>query len=221
MPQRSYRAWLVGLALLGLSLDLASKYVVFHWLYHSPARYDPSQFKGEYPVVGDAFLLNVDYTDEPAEGFLQSISSDRMPRVNHGALFGLGNEGKKLFGWELAPKDANVFFACVSVVAALAIVGWSFKRSTAGDWLLCAALGLILGGTIGNLYDRIVFHGVRDFLYAKIINWPVFNIADCCLVCGAFLLLGQAFLTNPTPEPAKQPETPAPEPVPAGAPKPV
>jgi len=59
-------------------------------------------------------------------------------------------------------------------------------------------LGLILAGTLGNLYDRVVFNGVRDFLYFHLIEWPVFNIADCCLVCGAFLLLAQAFLGRST-----------------------
>jgi len=64
------------------------------------------------------------------------------------------------------------------------------------------ALGLILAGTLGNLYDRVVFGGVRDFLFFYYINWPVFNVADCCLVCGAFLLLIQAFWVHPA---AKEP----------------
>ena len=56
---------------------------------------------------------------------------------------------------------------------------------------------LILGGTLGNLYDRVVFHGVRDFLHwSYAFDWPVFNIADCCLVSGAFLLLFQAFFAK-------------------------
>ena len=47
------------------------------------------------------------------------------------------------------------------------------------------ALGLILGGTLGNLYDRVVYDGVRDFIdwHYHDLEWPVFNIADCCLVC--------------------------------------
>ena len=48
---------------------------------------------------------------------------------------------------------------------------------------------------LGNLFDRIVFHGVRDFLYFYWFEWPVFNIADCLLVCGAAVLLLQAFFT--------------------------
>src|SRR5438445_18032 len=95
---------------------------------------------------------------------------------------------------------ANAVFALVSVLAAGAIVYWSLRRSTVHDWSLCAALGLILAGTLGNLYDRLVFGGVRDFLHwYRWFEWPVFNVADCCLVCGAFLLLAQAFWNRPEP----------------------
>jgi lipoprotein signal peptidase len=60
---------------------------------------------------------------------------------------------------------------------------------------------LILAGTLGNFYDRIVFNGVRDFLHWNyLFDWPVFNIADCCLVCGAGLLLLQAFAAQPAKE---------------------
>ena len=70
------------------------------------------------------------------------------------------------------------------------------KRRPAGDGWLCTALGLILAGTLGNLFDRVVFGGVRDFLYFYWIEWPVFNVADCFLVCGAGLLLLQAFTSS-------------------------
>src|SRR4029079_1491050 len=105
------------------------------------------------------------------------------PRVNHGALFGLGNDHK---------GDANRVFTGISLVAALAILIWATRGSTTRDRWLSAALGLILGGTVGNLFDRLVFGGVRDFLYFYRVEWPVFNIADCALVCGAILLLIQA-----------------------------
>ena len=71
------------------------------------------------------------------------------------------------------------------------------RPTTARDRALCGALGLILAGTLGNLYDRLIFDGVRDFLYFHWFEWPVFNLADCCLVCGAFLLLVQAFWSKP------------------------
>jgi lipoprotein signal peptidase len=95
---------------------------------------------------------------------------------------------------------ANALFATISIVAALAILYWGTRRVTGRDGILSIALGLILAGTLGNLYDRVVFGGVRDFLYFYWIEWPVFNVADCCLVCGAFLLLVQAFLVRPVVE---------------------
>ena len=118
-----------------------------------------------------------------------------MPRVNHGALFGMGQDYK---------GTANQVFAGISLLAAVGILVWASRPTTAGDGWLCAALGLILGGTVGNLYDRIVFNGVRDFLYFYRIDWPVFNVADCCLVVGAAMLLIHAFLTpvEAKPEPA-------------------
>ena len=69
-----------------------------------------------------------------------------------------------------------------------------FPSGAARDLWVCMALGLILAGTLGNLYDRVVFNGVRDFLHWNyLFDWPVFNVADSCLVCGAGLLLLQAF----------------------------
>lgn len=52
-----------------------------------------------------------------------------------------------------------------------------------------ASCVLILAGGIGNLIDRIVFGYVVDFLYFRLINFPVFNFADCCVVIGAALLI--------------------------------
>lgn len=53
-----------------------------------------------------------------------------------------------------------------------------------------AALGLVIGGGIGNLIDRIFNDGlVVDFIDFRIINFPVFNVADICAVCGAGLLI--------------------------------
>ena len=47
---------------------------------------------------------------------------------------------------------------------------------------------LILSGAIGNLIDRIAYGYVIDFLYFRLIDFPIFNFADCCVVIGAFLL---------------------------------
>jgi lipoprotein signal peptidase len=195
---RSYRGWLIAIALVGATVDQASKYVVFGWLHNHPTRYNQLTGTGAFEIVPHAFSLHVQYTNEHPTNWLQTWSSPHeLPRVNQGALFGLGHEHA---------VAANYFFAAVSIIAGLAIIGFSFRPGTSRDRWLCLSLGLILAGTMGNLYDRIVFQGVRDFLYYYyLVNWPVFNIADCCLVCGAFVLLAQAFLTSPAAKPAPQP----------------
>jgi signal peptidase II len=198
MADRTYRWLLISLAVIGLSADQVSKYGMFKWLYKGG---NFAAFTGnEYDVVPDWFKFiaqfdpNAPVSTIPAVKALQTWSTDGapvMPRVNHGALFGIGGGQKGV---------ANGLFAAVSVGAAIAILVWGMRRSTARERGLMAALGLILGGTIGNLYDRLVFGGVRDFLYFYKVEWPVFNVADCCLVVGAGLLLVQAVFVTPAPQ---------------------
>jgi lipoprotein signal peptidase len=192
MAQPSYRWLLWGLALLGLFLDQGTKYGVFKWLHTEAQR--TGKECGEYEVIPNVFSLLAQFDKGDKAGHplsaLRTLGGDMRPRVNHGALFGLGGEYVGL---------ANGIFAAVSIAAAVAIGYWSTRPSTVRERSLCAALGLILAGTVGNLYDRVVFNGVRDFLYwhyKDAFSWPVFNLADCCLVCGAFLLLAQAFWSH-------------------------
>lgn len=117
--------------------------------------------------------------------------------LNQGALFGMGQG----FVW---------LFALLSIVAALGILYWLFYRGEARDLWLCLALALVMGGILGNLYDRMGLHGlvgpngeggierihaVRDWILLTYHgrNWPNFNIADSLLVCGAGMLLIQVF----------------------------
>jgi lipoprotein signal peptidase len=180
MTYRSYRWLLWAVALAGTLLDQVTKYSVFAWLKNDA---DPTE--GSYQLIPGVFRLLAQY---------QEVNGQWVPKVNHGALFGLGGEYAAL---------ANALFAGVSVLAAVAILAWSLRRSTARDLALCTSLGLILAGTVGNLYDRLLFGGVRDFLHFYWFEWPVFNVADCCLVCGAGLLLAQAFLSRaPSAHPA-------------------
>ena len=54
-------------------------------------------------------------------------------------------------------------------------------------------VGLLIGGSIGNLLDRIAFGYVRDLIYAKFINFPIFNIADAAICIAIALLVFEAF----------------------------
>jgi signal peptidase II len=208
---RTYRWLFWTLALFGLAADQVSKYGIFAWLYTDVPRYvSPA---GEpicdtpFVFIPDYFHLVARYSVEPWSGDgikyrLRTISAPNRPHVNHGALFGIG--GDTAFG--------NHLFTAVSLAAAVGIVIWISRPHAARDRYLCFALGLIFAGTLGNFYDRIVFGGVRDFLHFfnlplpfGLDNFPVFNFADCCLVCGASLLVLEALFRSPEKAPATSP----------------
>jgi signal peptidase II len=192
MPNRSYRWLIFALAAFGFAADQATKYGMFNWLYRE------GRFSGEREVVPGAFRFFVQYdpiSPPNCDCPLTKWNGPLPPQVNHGALFSLGGEYQ---------ADANKFFAIVSVIAAVGISIWGLRKGSGKDRWLCVALGLILGGTLGNLYDRLVFGGVRDFLMWYAFKWPIFNVADCCLVCGAGLLLTQALFAKKA-EPATTP----------------
>ena len=121
---------------------------------------------------------------------------------NEGALFGMGQGNTWLF-------------AGLSVLAGCAIPLWLFAWRAARDRWLTAALGSVMGGLLGNLYDRLGLpdrlwpgrgieigqpvHAVRDWILVQWndqLRWPNFNIADSLLVCGAIALVVHA-LWNP------------------------
>ena len=74
-------------------------------------------------------------------------------------------------------------------VAAAALIVWLLRRG--GDRWYCAGLALILGGAIGNLWDRLALGHVVDFLLFHWQRWyyPAFNIADSAITIGAILLI--------------------------------
>lgn len=80
------------------------------------------------------------------------------------------------------------FFILVALVVALLILGFLRHFQPGNNWLT-AALALQLGGTMGNLLDRVRQGYVIDFLDFRF--WPVFNLADTSIVVGVFLLLWQ------------------------------
>ncbi len=85
-------------------------------------------------------------------------------------------------------------------VAAVLIVGVMLLRSCRCLNFTCLALALILGGAVGNLYDRIVYHYVIDFIGFHLgpYHWPDFNFADSAIVIGACLLMIE--IVRPQPE---------------------
>ncbi len=92
--------------------------------------------------------------------------------LNKGAAFGLFKEMTAIF-----------VLLSLSVIIFIILYIW---RNEFGRIYLPVALGLILGGAIGNLIDRIKFGYVIDFIDFRI--WPVFNMADSCITIGAIIL---------------------------------
>jgi signal peptidase II len=82
-------------------------------------------------------------------------------------------------------QNANVIFAIFASIVSIGIIYFNQKLD-AGNVLLRIALGLQLGGALGNLIDRILFGSVTDFLDFG--PWPIFNIADTAVVAGVLLM---------------------------------
>lgn len=77
----------------------------------------------------------------------------------------------------------------IFTVVVVAVMGWYLvKNFRTMHPLLKVNLGLIIGGAVGNFIDRVMLGYVVDFLYVKIINFAIFNVADSALVVGCILL---------------------------------
>jgi signal peptidase II len=128
--------------------------------------------------------------------------------VNPGALFGMGAG----YTWG---------FVVLSFLALVAISYFVFVRPRMLDWWLTVSLGMVTGGILGNLYDRLGFwrsslvpefveSGVRDWILVRFEGvpffdpWPNFNIADCCLVVGACLLAIHSLRRDPKERPTSK-----------------
>lgn len=104
---------------------------------------------------------------------------------NYGAAFSFLSDAG---GWQ------RWFFSSIAVVISLLLTYW-LKKLPAKNWVLCGAYAMVIGGAIGNLVDRLVHGYVVDFLHFYYQDWhyPAFNVADIAIVCGAGLLLLDAF----------------------------
>ena len=112
---------------------------------------------------------------------------------NTGAAFSfLADAG----GWQ------RWFFVAVGVLATILILGWLL--SLRGNRVLACGLSLVLGGALGNLYDRVVYGHVVDFLdfHWAGSHFPAFNIADSAITAGAVLLIVDMIINREHAEPA-------------------
>jgi len=110
---------------------------------------------------------------------------------NTGAAFGM---------W----SDNNAFFIGLASVATVVVLATIWKGAFSGRMLSLSA-GLLLGGIVGNLVDRLVHGNVVDFLSFQLgrFTWPAFNVADSCICIAAGLMMIHAFFMNEPRKPRK------------------
>jgi signal peptidase II len=104
---------------------------------------------------------------------------------NTGAAFSFLNEAG---GWQ------QWLFILLAVTVSFFIVYWLTELPAERQWFACA-LSLVLGGALGNLWDRLALGYVIDFIdiYYGDWHWPAFNVADTAITVGALMLLLDAF----------------------------
>lgn len=124
----------------------------------------------------------------PVIGEFFQITSHR----NRGAAFGI-------------LQDQRWFFIVITIAVAVGVIWFLQKSLKEGKKLLPTALGLLLGGALGNFIDRALFGEVVDFLMFRFqFNWfgtpvdytyPIFNVADSAIVIGVVLIFVDSFIS--------------------------
>lgn len=107
-------------------------------------------------------------------------------QFNSGTAFGLG-------------QDSSAIIVGGVIVLVVVLLGLGRQASRTATWPAAVAMGLLLGGALGNLADRLVRHqhgAVVDFIDFR--WWPVFNLADAAITVGAALLALVFFRARPT-----------------------
>lgn len=85
--------------------------------------------------------------------------------------------------------ENQIWFFILMTVIILALIAYAFYKKMIYTKLGQISLVLICAGAIGNLIDRITHGYVIDMFSFKLINFPVFNVADICIVCGGILFV--------------------------------
>lgn len=187
----SARAWVVFLVTIGLSIvaDLLTKYWAFAAIAGAPVKVVRERVLEVTPRLGQLIPAHA-----PRE-IVPSLLEFTLV-LNPGAVFGIG-AGKRWF--------FVTFTAIAIAVGAHAFARWTRR----GDWPMHVAIGLILGGGLGNLYDRLVYACVRDFIHplpgvmypfgiatpwSGREVWPyVSNVADALLLVGVGMIMWRSF----------------------------
>lgn len=121
-------------------------------------------------------------------------SVELLPSVNFTYVHNMGAAFSFLSsagGWQ------RWFFVGVAIIATTVLVIWLRRLKPTETWM-AATISLVLGGAVGNLYDRISYGYVIDFIdvYYQAHHWPVFNIADSAISVGVVMMLVDVFKSD-------------------------
>ncbi|MEO8345097.1 MAG: signal peptidase II [Betaproteobacteria bacterium] len=135
------------------------------------------------------------------------LSGEEMPVTGFMSLVLVYNSGAAFSFLAGAQGWQRWFFTAIAIFASAFLV-YMLRRG--GSRMLCAGFALILGGALGNLWDRIAIGKVVDFLLFHYggWSWPAFNVADSAITVGAAFLIIDSFMQKR----AEVPMTPAKDP---------
>jgi signal peptidase II len=109
------------------------------------------------------------------------------------------NPGAAFSLFATAPAELRTPFFIVVTLIAIGLIISFLRKLSPGERLAAFALGLILGGAVGNLIDRLLHGEVIDFLHIRLwagYSWPDFNLADSFIVIGVALLVLELFVSE-------------------------
>lgn len=117
--------------------------------------------------------------------------NEAVPVIPHGIyIFYTENPGG---AFSVLPHATWLFIAVAIIVVAAGV--FAHVRFRPGIFSTLA-LGLVMGGALGNMFDRAVSGVVTDYVYLRFINFPVFNLADACIDVGIAIWLIRSFRMN-------------------------
>lgn len=145
---------------------------------HATKHIAQSELRGQPPVTLLANVLDLRYTENRDVGF--SLLRKVPERVRKPLIFVGGSAGLVFLG----------------------VLWWRRRRA---PWQEHAAYAVLTGGALGNLTDRFARGYVVDFVHLH--HWPVFNVADICLVVGVGLAFLASRVQSTTPTPPPEPAT--------------
>jgi len=126
---------------------------------------------------------------------IKSMLDDQFIRINsYFYLVHFKNEGAAFSFLSDAGGWQRYFLSIVAVIASVFIIFMIKKHRD--EFYTALGLSLILGGALGNLYDRISLGYVTDFLYFHFNNfyWPAFNVADTAISIGAIIIIYESII---------------------------